>query len=301
MINFEKSEKLPPERRYFNISILWIFYFRQLIRILYYLRIPHELVTLLSIIFGLLSAYFFYSGALIYAAVALHLKDIFDACDGALARLTGRGHLIGRYLDSLGDFLSLTLVMGAIAFWAAKDFGNIYYLWGGLAIISTFIQCSLFNYYQLAYLESYGIKTLSSKRNETTRHDLDSINSSQAERLFLNLLRFFYKIIYGWQDSLIARIDNFLMQRAGLSDSADKYGNKTLMILQSALCFGTHIFIIIIFALIGRPGYALIFIVALMNLYMIILLYKRSRFYKSIGREKMIKGRLSADSMENRL
>ena len=114
MLDIEKSEKLPREHRYFNISVIWIFYFRAVIRVLYRLRIPHELVTAFSILSGILSAILFYYGIFIPAAIALHLKDVFDACDGALARLTQRGHLIGRYVDSLGDFVSLTLVMLAI-------------------------------------------------------------------------------------------------------------------------------------------------------------------------------------------
>jgi phosphatidylserine synthase len=301
MINIEKSEKLPVVRRYFNISILWIFYFRQLIRLLYYIRIPHEVVTALSIVFGIISAYFFYIGALIMAALFLHLKDLFDACDGALARLTGRGHLIGRYLDSLGDFLSLTMVLGAIALSAAQNYGELYYFWGGLAIISTFIQCSLFNYYQLAYLESYGIKTLSSRRNEIARQDIEPVVSSGTAGIFLSLLRFVYIIVYSWQDRLIAAVDDLLSHKAGLSESSEKYADQKLMTLQSALCFGTHIFIIIIFALIGRPGYALIFIATIMNLYMILLLYLRSRSYNAIERKISTEGRYKTDPIESEL
>jgi len=279
MIDLEKSEKLPPEKRYFNISILWILYFRHVIRLLYYLRVPHEAVTLLSILFGLVSAGLFYCEALLMAAVALHLKDIFDAADGALARLTGRGHLIGRYLDSLGDFLALTAVMGAIAMRAFMQGGYEYVFWGAAAILSTFIQCSFFNYYQLAYLEAFGIDRLSSRRDEKTRGDVHDGTHTCAGRALLSVLRFLYIIIYSWQDRLIARIDQSLVGPRALSDK-ERFGNKTLMTMQSALCFGTHIFIIIIFALIGKPEAALIFIAVIMNLYLILLLYLRNRHYR---------------------
>jgi len=83
----EKSEKFAPSDRYVNISVFWIFYFRQVIRLFYGLRVPHEAVTVTAIGVGLLSARLFYEEHLIAAAVAIHLKDIFDACDGALARL----------------------------------------------------------------------------------------------------------------------------------------------------------------------------------------------------------------------
>ncbi|MEW5924051.1 MAG: CDP-alcohol phosphatidyltransferase family protein [Candidatus Zixiibacteriota bacterium] len=280
MIDFEKSEKLPKDRRYFNISIIWIFYFRYVIRPLYWLRIPHEAVTLLSIFFGIGAAYLFFTGSLIAAAVALHLKDLFDACDGAIARLTGRGHLIGRYLDSLGDFLSLTLVMLAIGFRAADNMGGTYILWAVAAILSTFLQCSFFNYYQLSYLDAFGIMTLSSKRDETTRDDVKRKSNSFPARGILILLRFFYIIVYSWQDGLTAFLDSILVGKNKTITPELRFGNRLLMVLQSALCFGTHIFIIIIWALLGRPEAALIFITIVMNLYLFLLLYLRKRHYR---------------------
>ena len=146
MTDLSKSEKIPSEKRFFNISTLWIPYFRQIIKILYILRIPHEIITLTSIAFGLLSSWYFYQGQLILGAITFHLKDLFDACDGAIARMTGRGHLIGRYLDSLGDFAVIHAVIIAIS-WRAVNMGDstmIY--WGGASLLSLFIQCSFFNY-----------------------------------------------------------------------------------------------------------------------------------------------------------
>jgi len=280
MIDFEKSEKLPRERRYFNISIIWIFYFRLVIRLLYHLKIPHELVTLLSIGLGLYSAGLFYEGRFLPAALTLHLKDIFDASDGALARLTGRGHLIGRYLDSLGDFFALTAVMTAISLYAFNTGNAIYLIWGGLAIFSTFIQCSFFNYYQLKYIESFGIKTLSSSTDENNRSDLESEYENKWARILLTIMRFFYKIIFSWQDRLVESVENRLNNNLNLPNSI-RYANKNLMIAQSALCFGTHIFVIILAAVIGRPEYSLMFITVAMNIYLIVLLYLRRRYYES--------------------
>jgi phosphatidylglycerophosphate synthase len=283
MVDLEKSEKLPPEHRYFNISVIWIFYFRWVLRILYVLRIPHELVTLLSIGLGLLSAYCFYWGHLIVAAIALHFKDVFDACDGALARLTGRGHLIGRYLDSLGDFVVLTLVMGAIALRAAETRTSLYYLWGALAILSTFIQCSFFNFYQLAYLDRFEIKTLSSKRDEVGRDDLELTAGRFPRRFVLTGLRLIYSLIYGWQDRFVAAVDNTLLKRCPENRRDSWYGHRSLMVAQSALCFGTHIFVVIVFALVGKPQLSLLFVLTIMNLYLILLLwYRRVHFGRLI-------------------
>lgn len=281
MADLEKSEKLPPDKRYFNISILWILYFRHVIRLLYHLKIPHEIVTLMSILSGLVSAGLFYSGYFILAAVALHFKDVFDACDGALARLTGRGHLIGRYLDSLGDFVTLTLVIGAIALRAMENISTAYLAWGILAVLSTFIQCSFFNYYQLAYLDTFGIKTLSSRRDERSRDDLDRFSNNRSARAFLAGLRLFYLIVYGWQDRLVASVDGKMFRGSPLNDNMERFGRRSLMVMQSALCFGTHIFVIILFSVFQKPWLGLIFIGIPMNLYLIFLLYLRKRYYRT--------------------
>lgn len=280
MIDLAKAEKLPQQRRYFNVSVLWIFYYRSVLRLLYILRIPHEVVTLLSIGLGIVSAYLFYHAELLAAAIALHFKDVFDACDGALARLTGRGHLVGRYLDSLGDFLVLTLVLGAISLRVAEDRSAVYLLWGGLAILSTFIQCSFFNFYQIAYLERFGIDTLTSKHDEIGRDDLSQGGSSSVGRGLLRILRFFYLLVYSWQDRLVAAADNTLYKRCPHCGRDDWFAHRPLMAAQSALCFGTHIFVVVLFALIGKPHWALIFIFLIMNLYLILLLWYRQAHFK---------------------
>ncbi|MBU1319526.1 MAG: CDP-alcohol phosphatidyltransferase family protein [candidate division Zixibacteria bacterium] len=278
MIDWEKAEKLPPEHRYLNISSLWIFYYRSVVKILYKLRVPHEVVTIFSIACGVVAAILFYDSRYILAAIALHFKDIFDACDGSLARLTGRGHLIGRYLDSVGDFFSLALVIIAIVFSASRSGSDAYMLWGVATILSVFIQCSFFNYYQLAYLEIHGVDRLLSRRNETTRDDLNGTARSVAGKLLVSFLRFCYLIIYSWQDRLVAAIDKSMLKGSGASER-NWYGDRLLMVPQSALCFGTHIFVIIVFSIVNKPEYSLIFISTVMNIFLVsLLLIRRYRF-----------------------
>jgi phosphatidylglycerophosphate synthase len=279
MIDLERAHKIPASKRYFNISVIWIFYRSFVLRLMYWLRVPHELVTLASIGSGLLSALMFYQGKLIPAAILLHFKDVFDACDGSLARLTGRGHLIGRYLDSLGDFLVLTSVVFAIGL-HAYSLGQQHCLaWGVAALFSIFIQCSFFNFYQIAYVEQFGIDSLNSKRDETDRDDLDIGALFGPARLLLKLLRFAYIVVYSWQDRLVAAVDNTLLKRCVNCTRTDWYGDKLLMVLQSPLCFGTHIFVLIVSALLGRPEYGLVFVVTVMNLYLLfVLYYRRSHF-----------------------
>lgn len=281
MDSIEQSRKFAPQQRYFNISVLWIFYFRVVLRLLYRMRIPHEAVTLIAIGSGLASAYLFYHGHMIAAAVTLHFKDVFDACDGALARLTGRGHLIGRYLDSVGDFVALTAVIAAVTIRAATPGQEIYIFWGILAWLSLFIQCSFFNYYQLAYAEQSGEKRMSSERDERSRNDLDAYNRSFGKKTILGILRFLYAVVYGWQDKLVSAVDHLMHELVKSNSEEAWYGDKTMMTLVSPLCFGTHIFVIIVFAVVGQPRHALPFIATVMNIYLLwTLLYRIQRGVK---------------------
>ncbi len=276
----EKSEKLPKEHRYFNISVIWIFYYRVVLRVLYYLKIPHEVVTGLSITCGLVSAGEFYYGHFILAAILLHFKDIFDACDGALARLTGRGHLVGRYLDSLGDFLVLSAVVWAIAI-RTMPTGTLHFaIWAAAAQLSIFIQCSFFNFYQLAYLEQHESDRLISKKDEVHRNDLNVKNRSLLYRFILGFFRVLYIVIYSWQDKFVARVDRLALRLSGKRDRAEWYGSKVLMTLVSPLCFGTHIFIIIACTLLGHPEIPLKIIIIFMNLYLILFVIGKVLYFR---------------------
>jgi phosphatidylglycerophosphate synthase len=271
MTKLSKAEKLPEQHRYFNISVIWIAYYRWVLRLLYRLRIPHEAVTLFSILSGVASAWFYYQGQFLPAALLLHFKDVLDACDGALARLTGRGHLLGRYLDSVGDFAVLTLVMAVITLRAAEG-SPTYLFWGPLAILSTFIQCSFFNYYQLSFQGCVGSERLSSRRDERRRADLQEMEPQRLQYLLTRALRALYLVVYSWQDSMVAAVDNHLRKRCPGCTDRDWYDRRGLLVAQSALCFGTHIFVLIAATVFGHPEWGLVFIATAMNLYLAILL-----------------------------
>jgi hypothetical protein len=166
----------------------------------------------------------------------------------------------------------------------ANSLGQQHYLvWGAAALFSIFIQCSFFNFYQIAYIEQYGISSLNSKRDETDRNDLDVGAMSGLARLLLKLLRFAYIVVYSWQDRLVTAIDNTLLKRCVTCPTSDWYGDKPLMVLQSPLCFGTHIFVLIVSALLGRPQHGLVFIVTAMNLYLLfVLYYRRNHFLRRL-------------------
>jgi len=276
----EKSEKFSPERTYFNVSVLWIFYYRWVVWLLYRLRVPHELVTLASIGCGLWSAWLFGHGWPIAAAVAFHFKDVFDASDGALARATGRGHLIGRYLDTVGDFVTISAVYGAIAWRAAQAGSTIYIGWGVLALLSTLMQGSIFNYYQIAYQRAVHGTRLLSVTDERSRENLGGCFENPLCRGLLCVLHGLYVLIFSWQDRLVERLDQRLLNKSGTCSNESWYANRREMTWLSPLCYGTHIFVVIICALAGRPEYGLVTIATLINLYLVLVLVSRIKRFQ---------------------
>lgn len=281
---WQAAEKFSPKDTYTNISVLWIFYYRYVLRILYVVHIPHEVVTLTSIACGGIAAWSIGVDKLWMAAVFLHAKDVFDACDGALSRLTNRSHQIGRFMDSLGDCAVISAVTAVIAYTAWPARHHSYALFWFLASeLSIFLQCSYFNYYQIRYTHRLRDRRLTRQVDETSASGGDERIHHPLLIIFLNVLKVVYRIVYGWQDRCIERLDVWLKKNAGIQPGsgreAEWYEKKKFLVYNSALCFGTHIFVMIIACLMQRPVWALYFIVIGINLYwMGIIVYKITYF-----------------------
>jgi len=265
----EPIEKLPPRSRYFNISVLWVFYYPQLIRALYALGVRHEVVTGMSIASGLAAAGLIASTnsylLLLLAALLVHGKDLFDACDGALARLTGTGHRTGRFLDTIGDGIAFTALIAAVAIRDAHS-GSMpatVLLWSAAAWLSLFLQCSYFNYYQLHYI---------ARADGSTASRLDERDTA-AEGPFLRMLVRIYCWWFAWQDQLIAWWDERARRLVALDGDANGapcehwFTDRRFLIANSPLCYGTHAFVLILCLVVSRPGWFFPAVVVVMNMY----------------------------------
>ena len=67
--------------------------------------VPNAL-SLANLCMGVLAIYLSFGGFLAYAAAAVLLGMLFDACDGAAARLLGTGGVFGKEMDALCDLIS---------------------------------------------------------------------------------------------------------------------------------------------------------------------------------------------------
>lgn len=84
--------------------------------ILYRLHLPPNLITLLSVAFGMASAYAFYNGKLLTGACFLFISGLFDLADGMVARLSDRASKFGAVFDWLADKWVDGFVLGTVGY-----------------------------------------------------------------------------------------------------------------------------------------------------------------------------------------
>jgi phosphatidylglycerophosphate synthase len=273
-----KAFKLPETARYFNVSVLWIYYYTHVIRALYIIKIRHEAVTLISFSFGVAAGIMFLIDgypALLVAALCIHLKDLFDACDGSLARLRGQTNRIARFLDSLCDLAAITWIITALAVRLFPSHGPAVIVLAGFSWVSLFLQCSYFNFYLVAYTKLFGRTNVRHDESPTAKDR--EIYSVAWKRYMLLFFQNVYKVVYGWQDSLVAAVDADSIRRLynrspeQLTESERRawYGDRRLLTLNSPLCFGTHLFMLIIASLLSSPEFFLYAVVIAGNGYMV--------------------------------
>ncbi len=92
---------------------------------LYRLHLPPNFITLLSVVFGMASAYAFYHGKLLTAASLLLLSGLLDLADGMVARLSERASKFGAVFDWIADKWVDGFVLGTVGYFYAGPFTAI--------------------------------------------------------------------------------------------------------------------------------------------------------------------------------
>lgn len=106
------------------------------------IKITAVQVTVAFLLSGLLCVYCIYAQELVWAAVFLMIKNILDAVDGEIARVTNHPSVIGRYLDSVFDF-----VINFLIFMVIFITDNVSIPVFIAAFLGIEFQCSVYNYY----------------------------------------------------------------------------------------------------------------------------------------------------------
>lgn len=265
-MNPSAAGKVPPPQSFFDISDLagpagrWL-----AVRLVHGPVTPIHLTlafTAAGLAAGLLLAI---GRAAWLAAVLLVLKSVLDAADGGLARARGRPSRVGRFLDSDCDFIVNVAIYAGLAAGVVVRTGQIgYVLLAFLALISAMLQVSLFNHYYVRYRRATG-GDQTSQVSET-----EPAGYAWDNRVLLEALYLAYRVIYGWQDALAARLDQ-------LAARGSPPVSRGFMIAVSVLGLGTQLLVLAAFTLLGRPEWALWLFVTAFNAYAAALIFSRHR------------------------
>ena len=79
-------------------------------------KITPNIISVISLLFGLYSAYSYFVGNAIVAAFSYLISYVFDAIDGKVARITNSGKPYGAWFDMAIDRINLILISTAIAY-----------------------------------------------------------------------------------------------------------------------------------------------------------------------------------------
>jgi phosphatidylglycerophosphate synthase len=190
------------------------------------------------------------------AAGLLVLKSMLDAADGSLARLRQTPSRVGRFLDSVCDFLVTVLVVGGIGFneWQSHPDDLGIWLLVILAALSVTVQCSVFSFYYVTYRSQTGGDQTS--QVQETRAGYANDNPTALAILFS-----LYRLIYSWQDRLIGTIDKRLAGEWPLQSD--------FLTATSVLGLGAQLLVLAVCALVGQPMWALFLFIGPFNLYML--------------------------------
>ena len=246
---------------------LWALLFRSL-------GIHPIAVTLLSIVIGAASGYFFYFDNLSMNAIGMLLliwANWYDCADGQLARMTGKKTLIGRILDGFAGDVWFFCIYLAIALrlthawtgflpWLEQD-AWVWALmaWAGLHCHSR--QCALADYYRNIHLwfllGKQGSELATSQQEKQEMQSMRWMSHDWFHKLYL----FFYiKYTHAQEEQTpnFQRLYHILQENPHLitEDMRQEFLRKSLplMPLTNILTFDTRVGVLFISLIAGIPG-----------------------------------------------
>jgi len=277
--DIERMHKLPLEARFLDINDFWCFPNRWVVKFLYPLAITPTQITIFSLIAGLVSVCCYMinsSFGLLWGAIFLYLKIFLDNVDGNLARAKGEVSRLGRFLDSLVDFIVSFLVYLVLTLRLVSETNNpLFWFLGGFAFLSCLIHCSYFVFYLVQYTSISGTYLCNRADESITEEDNKAYDKGDLSMLVCFLQRS-HIFLYGWQDKILEWFD-YLSKKLGSKSKPERlsenswYGDKVFLTLISPLCLCTNNMLLVFFSLADAIEFGFWFIVVLGNFYLFLL------------------------------
>ncbi len=274
--DIEKMNKLPAEARFFDTNVIWYFPNRWVVRWLYPLPVTPTQVTFASLLVGLISVgcYMIESDVgLMWGAIFLYGKIFLDNIDGNLARVRGETSRMGRFLDSLTDFIICFLVYLALAMRLVNETGDSWYWFlGGFALLSCLLHCSYFVFYLVNYTSVFG-SYLCNRADESIKEEDSEAYESRKLSTLVYYMQWCHVFLYGWQDKAVEYSDRVSRRLAfgrnyKTLPTGDWYADKAFLTLISPLCLCTNNMAIVVFSMMGEVAQGFLFVVVLGNAYL---------------------------------
>jgi len=280
------------------IGYLWAKFFQRL-------GVHPNVVTVLSIIIGISSAFFFAHGSWrtedsaglmlnIIGILLMMWANSYDSADGQLARMTGKNTQLGRILDGAASIIIFVPVYCALV-WRSYQYHNMEFQWLhiadternaaiyglillGIALFSGFVchggQCRLADYYRqihLFFLKGESGVELSTSTRQQQLYDAMPWRGHLIEKTFLKTY-----VNYTRQQEKATPAFQRLMQR--LHDLYGKAGNAPesfrnefrkrslpLMPLTNILTFNTRAIALYVCCLVDLPWLNFVFEIVVMS------------------------------------
>lgn len=203
-----KSSLKPPEteewiNQYFNRPIAFL-----IARASQRLGLTPNSITLLSMVCGVLSGYFFSkldSRTLIIGAVLLEMMILLDCADGQLARMSGRSSSFGKTLDGLADFTTHLSIYYGLAYGLYFRQNHYYFfIMAIVAQLSMYLHIILYDHYKNIFIDviypDY-VDRLESL-DEIKRRIAESKKSGKKLQIIISKLYYLFYRIENWVISL---------------------------------------------------------------------------------------------------
>ncbi len=150
---YKRSLKMPEAEELFDLGfyrpIAFLF-----VKAVYRSPITPNQVTFLSMVAGLVAAWFFSIGSaavLSWAALFYAVANILDCSDGQLARLQKSGTLMGRVVDGVADYISSVAIFLSLGIGFARNADPQWLLVIG-AGLSSALHAFFFDHYQSEFM-----------------------------------------------------------------------------------------------------------------------------------------------------
>lgn len=246
-----------------------------LVKVIHRMPITPNQVTGLSLLAGLIAAYFFSKGTptmLMWGAAWYACANILDCADGQLARVQKSGTLLGRVLDGLADYISSGAVFFGIGIGLASS-GNSMWAMVLIAGLSSAVHAIFFDRHQSEFIAlASGQKNFLEREREQFTEELRHRKEKKERGIGGFLI-----ILYLWYLELQKKI-NLSSQRENIDSEFYRNANASMIRLWSFLGPTTNRTLLIACAVIGKIELYLWGIVIVGNAWLVLChLFQRQR------------------------